>query len=224
MSVNIEKAIVIDINLKSDNNHIVTFFNQKGIFRLVASGIDNLLSKNRNNLQLGSIVEIAYFPTRLKGKIGRLRSAYLETLLNLLEISNLTFFKNISNLLKNINSSNHLFELYQRVFPFIGKKYNSKLMTFFYAQSLFYFGIDPNYNQCRVCHRKNNLINFNIDKGGFICNRHSKDEPIQSIEYLNAIWLSFNNFKKYIFTIGYNLNYKIKNLYINIIKEAGYYI
>ncbi|WAM11170.1 hypothetical protein ONA00_01555 [Mycoplasmopsis cynos] len=89
---------------------------------------------------------------------------------------------------------------------------------------MFYFGIDPNYNQCRVSYRKNNLINFNIDKGGFICNRHSKDEPIQSIEYLNAIWLSFNNFKKYIFTIGYNLNYKIKNLYINIIKEAGYYV
>ncbi|UWV92603.1 recombination protein O N-terminal domain-containing protein [Mycoplasmopsis cynos] len=81
MSVNIEKAIVIDINLKSDNNHIVTFFNQKGIFRLVASGIDNLLSKNRNNLQLGSIVEIAYFPTRLKKQDREIKICILRNLI-----------------------------------------------------------------------------------------------------------------------------------------------
>nr|WP_322959101.1 DNA repair protein RecO [Mycoplasmopsis canis]WQQ12515.1 DNA repair protein RecO [Mycoplasmopsis canis] len=224
MSTRISRAIVLDIKLNDDNNHIVTFFTSDGILRLLATGIHKINSKNKNNLHLGSIVEIEFFSARLKNKVGRLKTVNIEKIFDLTNISKIYFFSRIKKLFLNIKEPNHLFELYLRVFDFINKEYYNKLLTFFYAQSLFYFGINPSYDSCRLCNSKSNLINFHLEKGGFICNRHGDEITHESIEYLNAIWASFHSFKKYLIITDFNLDYNIRAKYINIIKEAGYYI
>ncbi|WBP84135.1 DNA repair protein RecO [Mycoplasmopsis edwardii] len=224
MSSKITKALVLKVTLRHDNNHIVRLFNHNGVFDLVANGLHKPLSKNRANLHPGSIVEIEYFGARLKGSIGRLKTANMMQMFDMTNYSNSSYFNSLEKLFSNIKESNHLFELYLRTFEYLSKDNNKKLLTFFYAQSMFYFGINPSYDGCRICKSRNNLISFDLYKGGFLCNKHFIEVENDSVEYLSAVWASFNSFKRYLTIVSYNMDYNLKKHYKNVIREAGFYI
>ncbi|ATO30683.1 DNA repair protein RecO [Mycoplasmopsis bovirhinis] len=217
------KAIVLSIKITNDNNHIVSFFTNYGVLKLVASGITKPLSKNRANLLLGSIVELEYFPARLKNKTGRLKKAVLLEALDIKPIQNIYFFNAIKKIFLNIFEINHLFDLYLKIFKYLNKKNNYKILTFFYAQSLFYFGIKPNFEACAICDSQRNLVSFDFYEGGFMCALHGQGQHM-SVEYLNAIWASYHDLKKYLMIVDDNLDYNLRALYKSLIIEAGYYI
>ncbi|WP_027121142.1 DNA repair protein RecO [Mycoplasma leonicaptivi] len=223
MSENISKAIVLSIYQIEENGFLVSFFNEKGCFELFANGLNKISSKNRANLQIGSIVEIEYFPARLKQRVGKLKKAHLIETLDLIQEKNAKFAKKIALLLKNIRVNNHMFLWYTKIFHLINETNVAKLLTFFYAHSLIFFGIEPVFNACRICKSRKNLIDFEVSDGGFLCDLHDKSQT-KSLNFLTAVWYSFNDLKKYLITTNQETNYQLFRYYQSVIKNAGYII
>nr|WP_307916550.1 hypothetical protein [Mycoplasmopsis bovis] len=56
---------------------LVTVLGTNGVFKLFAPGLTKTTSKNRQNLQIGSICEIEYFKARFVNKLNKLKKANL---------------------------------------------------------------------------------------------------------------------------------------------------
>ncbi|RIV16685.1 DNA repair protein RecO [Mycoplasmopsis gallopavonis] len=224
MAETITHGIVLEIYQNEENLFLVSFFTSQGKLVLAAQGLDKPLSKNRVNLQIGSLVEIEYFKARLEGKIGKLKKAHLLKSIDISDTKNAQFVEKITKLLQNFTSSNHLMGFLPQLYSLISPLNNDRILTFLYAQSLIYFGIAPNFNSCRICLNMKNLIDFDLLAGGFICNRHGQKETDKSMEYLQAIWCSFHSLKKYLIFTNNSLNQKILIQYKEAIIDNGYFI
>ncbi|VEU71144.1 DNA repair protein RecO [Mycoplasmopsis glycophila] len=221
MAETIHEAIVLNIYENEENLFVVSFFTRKGILNLIAQGLNKQTSKNKANLQIGSLVEIEYFASRFEGKMGRLKKAHLASSIDYTEVSNIEFARSLVKLLGNINTSNHIFELCKNIYQFISPLANRKILTFLYAQALIYFGICPNFDSCRICFNRKSLIDFDIYEGGFVCNRHELTTD-KNMEYLQAVWCSFHSLARYLTIVNNTTNKILFNLYSQIIKENGY--
>ncbi|QNM93926.1 DNA repair protein RecO [Mycoplasma sp. Pen4] len=220
MAESITRALVLDIKKHEENEFIVTFFNQKGVFSLFAKGLEKPTSKNKSNLILGGIVDIEYFAARSKEKVGRLKKATLETALDITNRSNSTLFIELRKLFLRIQNNNHLFLEYQRYMDDFNEKNNQYVLTYFYAQVMPHFGISPSFNKCFACGSTRNFVNFEINNGGFICNQHGQ-KSFLSPYVLHSIWASFHNLLSYIEITDIKLNYELQMLYKNTLQEAG---
>ncbi|WP_426461015.1 recombination protein O N-terminal domain-containing protein [Mycoplasma hafezii] len=223
MAESIQKAIVLNIHEDSENLFIVSFFTKNGILKLAAQGLNKPLSKNRVNLQIGALVEVEYFAARLSGKTGKLKKSHLISSINIDELKNAEFADKYVKLLANIQAPNHVFEQCLEIYDLISPLTGNKILTFLYAQSLIYFGLCPNFTSCHLCLNERNLIHFNLNEGGFVCNRHEGVE-VQSIEFLQAVWYSFHSLKQYLIVVSNTTNLHVLRMYQALIRDNGYYI
>lgn len=173
MAEKVIKAVVLRIEQKAENEFLVSFFTLYGYLALFTQGLNKQTSKNRANLQIGALVEIEYFRSRLKNRIGRLKKAHFIHNFDITNAIINLFFLKLVKLFQHLKFPNHLFEIYVKNLS----KYNTsnveKYLTYFYAQATTYFGIKPSFNSCYICGSRKNLIDFSINNGGFICSNHN---------------------------------------------------
>ncbi|WP_158763977.1 DNA repair protein RecO [Mycoplasma sp. NEAQ87857] len=216
------EAIILNIKQIDNNLFLCSFLTQNGVLKLWANGLNKPNSKNKANLQIGAVVEIEYFQSRLKNQSGRLKKAHLIKYLNEINDSNLNLIMQLVKLFINIDCQNHLLNIYKQLIGYFNEKINKYLLIYFLAQSLIYLGICPNFDACRTCGSKRNLIDFELENGGFICNLHNHPKWLPS-EVLNTIWSSFHDVSKYIIITDDKLNNWLFYTYKNAINNAGYY-
>ncbi|MEA4134588.1 DNA repair protein RecO [Mycoplasma sp. 2704] len=204
MAETIKNAIVLNLHEISDNEHIVSFFTAFGRLDLVARGLNNVHSKNRSNLIVGSIVEIEYFASRTQNKYGRLKKSSTIKLLDVTNLNNIKLFNSLNFLFQNIRTRNHLFAEYNRHFDSFNNVLWTKVSTYFYAHSLLYFGIDLSFNSCKRCGRIKDFISFDFNLG-FICQNHDITQRLD-VPVLQAIWYSFNDFYAYVNDVNSEIN------------------
>ncbi|SJZ47498.1 DNA repair protein RecO [Mycoplasmopsis verecunda] len=222
--VSIERAVVLDIKEYEDNKFLVTFFSQRGAFSLYAQGLDKPYSKNRNNLIIGSIVELEYFRARFDTKVGKLKKASVAKLFDTTNVGNNLFFNKLKTVFQNIKIPNHLFTEYDRYFYEIGKHNNDYILTYFVAQLLVVLGYCNYFNKCRVCGSTRNFASFDIQYGGFICIKHDGIETDIDIPTLQCIWSSFHSFNSYMYQANNVINKFILNNYVKFLYTQGIYI
>ncbi|WP_036452669.1 recombination protein O N-terminal domain-containing protein [Mycoplasma buteonis] len=223
MAETITQGIVLQIYQEDTNLFLVTFLTKKGLLRLAAQGLNKSLSKNKSNLQIGALVEIEFFAARLQDKVGKLKKATIVKQLDVQDKPILEFSFQYVKLLTNIQGVNHIFDKCVLIYDLIDTVNCHFILTFLYAQSMIYFGICPNFRSCNICLNERDLINFDLQNGGFICRRH-ENVPIQKVEYLQSIWYSFNDMGKYMFVTSATLNFYICNMYKALILDNGYYV
>ncbi|MGZ9797107.1 DNA repair protein RecO [Mycoplasma sp. 4013] len=223
MALLVAKAIVLEIIEKSENEFYVTFFNDKGVLILFAQGLNKQLSKNRSNLQIGSLVEIEYFSARLKGRIGRLKRVNLLHIFSITSSDTNIFLLKLIKLFKNLKIPNHIFNFYTLNMDKFKKDNLKKYLCVFYAQSSVYFGVKPSFNKCRICHQRKNLVDFSILEGGFICSNHNLNDT-KNQEQLLLYWYLYYQPEKYVKLVSQTENILLLNQLKHIISEAGYYL
>ncbi|MFV8470079.1 DNA repair protein RecO [Mycoplasma sp. AA7A] len=222
--ITVDKAIVMDISEYEDNKFLVTFFGARGTFALYAQGLNNPRSKNRSNLILGSIVELEYFKARFDTKVGKLKKATLVKLFDISKLDNSLFFAKLTTIFSYIKTQNHIFAEYDRYFDDIAKYDSKKVLTYFIAQLLVNQGLCNYFNRCRICGSTRNFISFDVQYGGFICNKHEGDEPLMDIKLLQCIWSSFHNLNSYVFQVSDSINKYILHTYVSFLRLIGIWV
>ncbi|UUD34788.1 DNA repair protein RecO [Mycoplasmopsis caviae] len=191
MAEKIMQVVVLDIknSPSSDNDAIVEVYSKKGIFFLLAKGINKSESKNRTNLQLGSLVEIEFFQARIQNKMSLLKKATLISDIDYANRFNLIYIQKAITLLKQFPKAYYpLFESYVNTLNYLGIGKNSLLFTFLLSHTLNYFGLGVNVSKCCECNSPSNLCDFKFYKGGFLCGTHMVNQrwtkELKSIYYM----------------------------------------
>ncbi|QCZ36968.1 DNA repair protein RecO [Mycoplasma nasistruthionis] len=217
MATTIERALVLDVFHKQNNEFVITFFNQKGAFSLFALGLNKPASKNRSNLLQGCIVEIEYFKARLPRKMGKLKTAHLIETIDYSKFNANDMFLNLSRLWQRIKQPNRVYQLFVRYIKLLDAKNKWKMLTYFYANSLEYFGVHLDFQGCALCFSRQSLIDFDLNQGGFICFNHTTG-PNHKNPLVEYIWASFNDIRTY-FEINLTDNFDILNIYQKAIND-----
>lgn len=219
-------GIVLKIKKHSENEFIVYFLCAKGVLKLFAMGLEKPTSKNKTNLVIGAIVEIEYFKARLKNKIGRLKT--VKTLLfpvyNFKSLEEYFEFQKLIKLFLTINFENNFLSVYKFMLEKLKYINYEYAMTYFYGQLLINYGVCPNFKSCAICMQESNLVSFNLEEGGFFCNKHSDEIEILNVEVLNLIYLSYNNFILYVQKTNKYVNDFLQNKYKEVLQNAGFAI
>lgn len=225
MAAKIENVIVLEIKDSSENTSdgLLTVLTELGTKRLLAKGINKPESKNRANLQIGSINEIEYFEARMKNKTSRLKKA---TLIKQPDYENHHVVKLVSKavlFLKNFNEKcEKVFNSYQLI---LEKQYEEKatlLLTFLVANSLEYFGIMPMFEECVYCKCPNNLCDFSFTKGGFICGFCTYKKRLN--KELKSIYYMFKNIDTFLNVCSPDINQKIYRELITHLIDNGIFV
>lgn len=177
MSLKVFKGIVIkEIDYLNDNK-IFTIMTDSSLITFLALGVKKITSKNGVALQLGNFIEVEIFQARLKDKVSKLKKATIikqpplfisDTAKVLLEI--------IKWMQKLSDYSLELFNSYIEALNLFGENYNHQLKTYILFRIVWALGLKPVLNCCVECKRKDNIVDFSLSKGGFLCFLHSKNK------------------------------------------------
>lgn len=126
----------------------------------------------------------------------------------------------IINNLPNDIDNKIIYNFIKNVISSIGKINSNKLISIFLIKMLYAFGVSPNLKSCVNCNNKDNLISFNIQLGGALCNNCSNE--INDLKIWNEYYYDKKNLEDfsdtdYIILINeikryyeYHLNIKLK--------------
>ncbi|WP_129647248.1 DNA repair protein RecO [Mycoplasmopsis maculosa] len=225
MAEKIIEAIVLRIEdyYENDNDSLVTFLTKNGLIKVYSKGINKPISKNRNNLIIGSLVEIEYFEARIKNKISKLKKARIKIMPNFNDISILKLIKKSVIFLSNFyEKCENVFNAYKTILEKQNDIQSSYLFTYLLAQSLDYFGIKPITEYCYNCKTPGNLCDFEFYKGGFICgdcsNKKRWTKELKSFYYL------FKDLNTFVNVVTPEINKLIYNELIIYLKDNGIYL
>ncbi|WP_029513483.1 DNA repair protein RecO [Mycoplasmopsis primatum] len=237
MSEKIEKMIILKIEeyLQEPNAAIVTALSERGLVTLFASGILKSQSKNRANLQIGSICEVEYFQARINKKMNRLKKATNIISLNYHDDFSIKFVIKMGLFLENFtHRCTEIFEAYEYSLNLYNRQFKESfdaqnsyvllayLTTYIVSKSLKYNGIQPNTDTCINCKSPSNLCDFNFKEGGFLCGNCSNKQ--RWTKELKCFYYLFKNFKTYASICTYEVNKIIYNEMINHLIRNGIYI
>lgn len=225
MAEKILQVVVLDIQNAntSDNDAIVQVYSKNGIFSLLAKGVNKSESKNRVNLQIGSLVEIEYFQARLNNKMSLLKKATLISDIDYSNRFNLIFIQKAVNLLKHFPKPYYtLFEAYVNCLNYLGLGKNSMLYTYLLAHTLNYFGIGVNVSKCCECNSPSNLCDFKFYKGGFLCGNHMSEQ--RWTKELKSIYYMYHDLKIFLQICISKVNQTIFYELNQYLEENGIYL
>lgn len=195
MAETFQEAIVLKIDDLNEKESIVTFLTSDGKLSLLALGLQKPVSKNKFNLQIGSIVELEFFQARLKGNIGRLKKSTTLLTADTTTYFNSLLIQKLIKIFNLVNVNNNFLLTYKEAIEKIGFGKNSYILTFFTNMLLKYLGIKPNFFNCVICHSNENLVEFEFYKGGFFCQWHSQLKmEVSLLESYYFLETSFESF------------------------------
>ncbi|TKA59008.1 hypothetical protein MBOVa_4130 [Mycoplasmopsis bovis 8790] len=238
MAEKVEKVIVLKIEeyTQNENAALVTVLGTNGVFKLFAPGITKTISKNRQNLQIGSICEIEYFKARFVNKLNKLKKANLLILPHYEDNLVLKFIAKMVLFLENFNdNAKEVFDAYvecllkydhyvKNGFEDLETKDNPLryMITYLVSKALKYNGIQPNHHRCISCNSPANLIDFKFSEGGFICGECTSNQ--RWTKELKSFYFLFNSLDKYILMSNKAVNDIIYNEIINHLIKNGIFV
>lgn len=218
METELENGILIKKQDYDDYDEIITILYKDNLIVILALGVRKITSKNRNALQLGNIINISYFKARLVNKISKLKKATIEFQPEIEKSDSSDILLDILYEVNKVeNPTKEIYKAYLESISFLGKEWNWHIKTYVYCRILTAYGLYPNFLGCTTCGRKDRIIDFQWDAGGFICFYHSKFE--KDIDFLNGIKNLSISFDKYM-EISPEIN---KKIFIELNKYFGNY-
>ncbi|MCT4469431.1 DNA repair protein RecO [Mycoplasma sp. HS2188] len=224
MAETIENAIILGISDSptSVDDSFVDFFTTSGRIRLLAKGINKAQSKNRANLQIGSVAQIEYFKARRINSVGRLKRSNLLENVDYSNEQNLKFVSKILVIFEKIkNKSVRLFDAYWSAIQKLHEGYNERLLLFVLANALSYFGLMPIPDRCVICQKYTNLCDFSWYLGGFLCDNHKKS--IRWNKELKTIYFMFYDLDKFLAMANDSIVALIKHELLDYYQSNGIY-
>ncbi|WP_406614763.1 DNA repair protein RecO C-terminal domain-containing protein [Mycoplasma corogypsi] len=128
-------------------------------------------------------------------------------------------YKITTNLL-NIKTKNRLYDMFIRIMPFLNVKNAEFIVTYFYAHSLYYYGIKLQLKSCVICQNPSGLYTFSPIHGGFLCYKHPNFQVLEQ-KYIYGFYNSYYNLKMYVDNTDFETNYLIQKTYVDLIRESG---
>ncbi|TNK83480.1 recombination protein O N-terminal domain-containing protein [Mycoplasmopsis pullorum] len=223
MAEKITQGICLFYKQTGENEFIVHFLFDTGLKSFFAQGLTKPLSKNRSNLISGSICEIEYFGSRLNDKIGRLKKSNLIKLPNIENFANKKTITRLIELFYNVKRKKDLIILYNDFIEKLGYGKNAVILSIFLARSTIFLSIAPNFKSCTVCHKSNQIVQFDLTQGGFLCYEHQVAVKFKSSVTIQEWFLLFNEPLKYFEVISKSNNIEILNLLLAFYRDNGYY-
>ncbi|WGI36537.1 DNA repair protein RecO [Mesomycoplasma lagogenitalium] len=221
MSSKIIKGIVIANNDFNDHDAIVKIITNKKIISFVALGVRKPNSKNRPSLLVWTLGEYEIFLSRLNNKLSKLKKGtIIKTIDHLQMTSFLSEMQEILYYLNKLEISNH--QLFTNLNDFISLANGENIYyckTFLLFKITENFGFKQNLRSCVECNSNQNLRDFQLYSGGFLCKFHSKDNIFRSIEELKTFYYLNYSMSDYIKLANSYANLIIYREIINFLKE-----
>ncbi|MBZ4203619.1 DNA repair protein RecO [Mycoplasma tauri] len=235
-----EESVVIlkiDNYLQKEYAAIVKALTKNGLLILYSPGIFKANSKNRQNLQIGSIVNLEYFKSTNVDKMSKLKKAVLQIQPNYSDKATLLFVSKMCDFLENFKqNSSEVFEAYKKILEYydsyyvkLTKNINIDSYTFYnYAKTylvskfLKYNGIHPQIERCINCKSPSNLCDFSFKQGGYTCGGCTINQ--KWTKELKSIYYLFKNFETFCQIVTPEINNKIYNNIINHLIYNGIFI
>lgn len=195
MSAKIINGYVLS-RVNKETDAIIKLICPFGFLSFFAMGVNKPNSKNNVALQLGNFIECEVFLARAQDKLSKLKKA---TIIDQFDLINKPYSV---NLLKAIKFSRYVelnsldfFAIFDQFIKNIHK--NSYFaLTWFLYRLLKILGYAQVNDKCIECSSNQNIIEIDISKGGFICNKHNKN--ITNINTLKNFLLLSNDINEYI--------------------------
>lgn len=166
-------GIVINKQNVNEFDEIISLLTNKGIQRIFCPGVNKTNSKNGPSILILNLVNCEVIKSETRNLLPRLKTASLiknfPTDYRLLNIANdlKTFFSCLDNC-NNIN----LIKEYGHCLDFILSK-SDKVEAYLLFLVVSSLGFKPNLNSCIECNNVENIVDFKLYKGGFLCSMHS---------------------------------------------------
>ncbi|WP_029512793.1 DNA repair protein RecO C-terminal domain-containing protein [Mycoplasmopsis iners] len=230
MAETIKKVILLDIRESSENPNDanIQVMDENHCFWLTAKGINKPNSKNRSNLLIGSLIEIEYFSARLRDKTSKLKKAHLLSDIDYNNSALLKFLQKIIIFLKQFAHypTKNIFFKYQELLEFINDLNSAQYLftkTYLVHSLLKPLGLEPNYYQCHVCGRKDQIVFFDYNKGGFECQEHSNGYKLPT-HLLANFFNADHNFHDYLTKTTLEIDTFIYTKVLQYLKNNGLFI
>ncbi|ENY53980.1 Hypothetical protein MALK_3260 [Metamycoplasma alkalescens 14918] len=211
------EAIVLEIKNHQDNDAILKVLSENGIISLYAKGIQKPSSKNKLNLPILGVSSLEIIKSKFFNKINTLKRATLlanfpfNTTLQVIYNTTLMFLKKINN-----QQISHFLNKYK---IFLKNVETNPNQTFSYLllALLEVFGFKPNFEHCVECNNKENIVDFEFYKGGFLCKEHS--QATKNIEFLKAIYWLNKDFYLFVKNFDENISIQINSMIIEVLNS-----
>ena len=185
MAVTIKTGIVIRMHKYDEYDNLITFLFREEIITMIAKGVRKITSKNRVALQLGNVVEVEFFRARLNGKLSKVKRATLLKQPDLQKSDVAYAWVQTLKELKYVHERPaHTYEAILLVYDYFDGKHNHQAKTVITFSILFSLGIQPFLGGCVICGTYDNIEDFDLRSGGFLCEKHKHQK--RDIEYLKA--------------------------------------
>lgn len=202
------------------NHSLIEVLTPKGKFSMIAQGVNKPISKNANQLQIGSIAEYEFFQARLNNKVSKLKKVNIIKQVDTTEIDNLVLVDKIVEYIKKIDSHFKIvYSLYLKILAFIDRNKNSHLLTYFIANTLKCYGLQFSTNKCVLCKTINEICFFSFSDGGFLCQNCSDNQ--YDVEILKSFYYLFNDLESYLHICNDENNIFVQKLLISYLKKQG---
>ena len=213
MAALIRQGFVIQKNNYGDFDLIVTVLLINSKLSFLARGVRKMTSKNRVALQLGNFIEIEVFEARLNNKLSKLKRA---TIINAFPVEVADSAQIMMGILKIINKLEnprpYFFKSLLIAFPYFGNDYNHHIKNYFQFLNLVQHGLKPVVDKCYICKTTKNIIDFDLEKGGFSCQAHAKKKMhLEKLKAYRDLGRGFLFYKSISSELNFEIGKEIKN-------------
>lgn len=208
------EGLVLNIHLKNDHDAVIKILTNDNIMYFLAKGIQKIESKNRNNIFVGSIVEIEYFPNYGKENYFLLKSSQIKYFVNF-SLNNI-YMNELYYIFQFVNQPSNKFLFAYTEFAKNFQDSIQKLefiLTYLLNLCLSINGKQLNYAHCAICRSNQKLYCFNFYEGGMLCQEHKMSYKSTPILLLKSFYYLGTNFEQYYLnTNSINNNFLYRSL------------
>ncbi|TPE57442.1 DNA repair protein RecO [[Mycoplasma] falconis] len=210
-----KKAIILKKTPYYDYDELITCLTNEGIKYYFCKGVRKSSSKNRFALNLLNLVNLTLL---YKEDINS--NLVLKTATLIKEFNYQSYLSNTYETLIRLFNSLRLNNLdvilssYEKVLPYFEKR-NFVAMSYLCFQVLKVMGLLPQLEHCVECNNRDNIVDFNLYKGGFLCREHSNKQP--NLSFLKSIYYLSKSFDDYDLAVSNEEAKTILDLILNFI-------
>ncbi|ENY68545.1 Recombination protein O [Metamycoplasma auris 15026] len=209
------KGIILEVRNHQDNDGIIKVLVDGGIKFLYAKGIQKPQSKNKLNMPILALVNLEIIKSKFIDKISTLKKAKIISFFPLNPLLQY-IYNSVLHFLNYINNKNLDFKKYQ-IFLDNLERYPNQSFSLVLLELLRVYGMKPNFDACVECKNKNNIIDFEFYKGGFLCKQHSSN--YKDPNYLRALYWLEHDFFRFVNEFDENISIKINAQMIEILNS-----
>ncbi len=193
------KVVILSANSYKDNDCIISAIDNDNYYTLIARGINKPTSKLTSLINVPTYADIDIKQSR-KTKYYSIESANI--IFSCMEMMNsyedmlwLLILVQVINKCLNDEEKPLIFDALVRTLYSIKNNFNKEISILsLLAKILKIAGFEIVVDSCHNCNRKDQIIAFNINEGGFICKNCYKDETIYNKEQLIILHDVFKDF------------------------------